>query len=254
MTSHAFMQDAHRDALGGRLRWLPRIRADLGVPPHGIIGRMDMEQARFNMVEQQIRTWDVLDQDVLDLLFSVKREDFVPMAYRMLAFADLEIPLGDGQKMWTPKLEARVVQELRIRPDEHVLEIGTGSGYLTALLAARGARVTSVEINPRLAEEARAKLARAKVGASLAHGDGARGWGRETYDAIVLTGSTPVLADAILEQLKPGGRVFAVIGEPPVMKARMTHWIAEGSYTVEDLFETVIESLLNAPVPSRFEF
>ena len=214
-----------------------------------------MEKARFNMVEQQIRTWDVLDPDVLDLLFAVKREDFVPAAYRMLAFADLEIPLGDGEKMWTPKLEARVVQELRIRRDDHVLEIGTGSGYLTALLAARGAQVTSVEINRRLHDQARTKLARADVqGIDLALGDGARGWGSDTFDAIVLTGSTPVLADALLRQLKPGGRVFAVIGEAPVMKARMTHWVAEGSYSSEDLFETVIEPLHNAPAPARFEF
>lgn len=216
---------------------------------------MDIEKARFNMVEQQIRTWDVLDPDVLDLLFAVKREDYVPAAYRMLAFADLEIPLGDGAKMWTPKLEARVVQELRIRRDDHVLEIGTGSGYLAALLAARGAHVTSVEIDRRLHDEARAKLARLSVqGVDLALGDGARGWGSDTYDAIVLTGSTPVLADAFLRQLKPGGRVFAVIGEAPVMKARMTHWVAEGSYASEDLFETVIDPLRNAPTPARFEF
>src|SRR4249919_3735934 len=109
---------------------------------------MDIEQARFNMVEQQIRTWDVLDQDILDVLFTVRREEFVPTAYRMLAFADLEIPLGDGEKMWTPKMEARVLQELALTAGETILEIGTGSGYFTALLASRGAEVTSVEINP----------------------------------------------------------------------------------------------------------
>ena len=216
---------------------------------------MDIEKARFNMVEQQIRTWDVLDPDVLDLLFAVKREEFVPSAYRMLAFADLEIPLGDGESMWTPKLEARVVQELDAKPGEHVLEIGTGSGYLTALLLARGAHVTSVEINARLAQEARAKLARFDADRlELATGDGARGWGSNTFDAIVLTGSTPVLPDEFLRQLKPGGRVFAVIGESPVMRARMTRWVAEGSYATEDLFETVIKPLQNAPVPSRFAF
>ncbi|HZQ62154.1 MAG TPA: protein-L-isoaspartate O-methyltransferase, partial [Casimicrobiaceae bacterium] len=232
-----------------------RQRPPINIAPAWDNRRMDIEKARFNMVEQQIRTWDVLDQDVLDLLFVVKREDFVPAAYRMLAFADLEIPLGAGQKMWTPKLEARVLQELRLRRGEHVLEIGTGSGYFTALLCARGAQVTSVEIDPRLAEQARAKLARFDIGpVELAIGDGARGWGKDTYDAIVLTGSTPVLADAFLAQLKPGGRVFAVTGEPPVMKARMTHWVAEGSYAVEDLFETVIDPLRNAPAPSRFEF
>src|SRR5215468_8397507 len=150
---------------------------------HGMAEPMDFEKARFNMVEQQVRTWDVHDQSILDLLFLVRREDFVPPEYRLLAFADLEIPLGDHQKMWAPKMEARVLQELAIEQGESVLEIGTGSGYFTALLARRGARVTSVEINPRLAAEARAKLARAGVGSvELAVGDGARGWGSATYN------------------------------------------------------------------------
>jgi protein-L-isoaspartate(D-aspartate) O-methyltransferase len=216
---------------------------------------MDIEQARFNMVEQQIRTWDVLDQDVLDLLFEVRREDFVPAASRMLAFADLEIPLGDGERMWTPKMEARVLQELRLHPGETVLEVGTGSGYFTALLASRGARVTSVEINPRLAAEARAKLAKAGIeGVTLAVGDAARGWGAATYDAIVLTGSTPVLPDAFLAQLQPEGRVFAVVGERPVMAARLVRRVAPDSVLATDLFETAIEPLRNAATPSRFRF
>jgi protein-L-isoaspartate(D-aspartate) O-methyltransferase len=216
---------------------------------------MDLEQARFNMVEQQIRTWEVLDPEVLDLLFVVKREEFVPAAYRMLAFADLEIPLGDGEQMWAPKLEARVLQELRLSRGEHVLEIGTGSGYLTALLAAHGARVTSVEINPRFSAEAGVRLHRADLGdVELVVGDGARGWGSGQYDAIVLTGSTPVLADAFLRQVKPGGRIFAVVGELPVMTARMIHCSAPGAFATEDLFETVVAPLRNAPAPPRFEF
>ncbi len=216
---------------------------------------MDVEQARFNMVEQQIRTWDVLDQDVLDLVFAVRREEFVPAAYRMLAFADLEIPLPGGQRMWTPKMEARVVQELKVRPRENVLEIGTGSGYLTALLATRGAQVVSVEIDPQLSADAKAKLARVGLaGIELAVGDGARGFGAANYDAIVLTGSTPVLPDAFMRQLKPGGRVFAVVGEAPVMTARLVRWVAPGSVTAQDLFETVIDPLKNAATPSRFEF
>ena len=216
---------------------------------------MDFEKARFNMVEQQIRTWDVLDQGVLDLLFLVRREDFVPPEYRLLAFADLEIPLGDHQKMWAPKMEARVLQELAIEHGESVLEIGTGSGYLTALLARLGARVTSVEINPRLAAEARAKLARAGVSSvELAIGDGARGWGSATYDAIVLTGSTPILPDAFIEQLAPGGRIFAVVGEPPVMLARLTRLVAPGALAKRILFETVVDPLTNAATPERFEF
>jgi len=216
---------------------------------------MDIEQARFNMVEQQIRTWEVLDQEVLDLLFAVRREEFVPAAYRTLAFADLEIPLPGGQRMWTPKMEARVLQELRLMPGETVLEIGTGSGYLSALMASRDALVTSVEIDPGLSVEAKQKLARAGLRqVELAVGDGARGWGAKAYDAIVLTGSTPILPDTFVRQLRPGGRIFAVVGEAPAMAARMVRWVAPGSVTEQDLFETVIEPLRNAAAPSRFRF
>lgn len=215
----------------------------------------DVERARFNMVEQQVRTWDVLDQEVLDLLFVVKREDFVPAAHRTLAFADLEIPLGAGERMWTPKMEARVLQELAIRPGESVLEIGTGSAYFTALLAARGALVTSVEIDAARAMEARGKLARHGFAkARVEVGDGARGWGRESYDAVVLTGSTPVLPDAFAAQVKPGGRLFAVVGEAPVMKARLLRSAGEGGLVPSDLFETVIPPLVNALAPERFVF
>jgi len=216
---------------------------------------MDFERARFNMIEQQIRTWDVLDQEVLDLLFIVRREDYVPSAYRELAFADLEIPLGDGERMWTPKMEARVLQELELRKDESVLEIGTGSGYFTALLAARSAEVTSVEIVPRLGSEAQAKLRRAGVAnVRLETGDGAQGYGDAQYDVIVFGGSTPVLPESWLAQLKPGGRLFAVVGDPPVMTARMTHWTGPGAITSQDLFETVIAPLRNAAQPRRFVF
>jgi len=207
------------------------------------------------MVEQQIRTWEVLDQEVLDLLFAVRREEFVPNAYRTLAFADLEIPLPGGQRMWTPKMEARVLQELRLMPGETVLEIGTGSGYLSALMASRDALVTSVEIDPGLSVEAKQKLARAGPRqVELAVGDGARGWGTKAYDAIVLTGSTPILPDTFVRQLRPGGRIFAVVGEAPAMAARMVRWVAPGSVTEQDLFETVIEPLRNAAAPSRFRF
>jgi len=216
---------------------------------------MDFEQARYNMVEQQVRTWAVLDQQVLDLLFAIHREDFVPPAYRALAFADLEIPLGDGERMWTPKMEARVLQELGLKDGESVLEIGTGSGYLTALLAARSRQVLSVEINPRVQAEARAHLDAAGVrNVRLERGDGARGWGGDAYDAIVLTGSTPVLPDSWLKQLKPGGRLFAVVGDAPVMTARLSRWSAPGAIVHEDLFETVIAPLKNAPQPERFVF
>ena len=216
---------------------------------------MDIEQARFNMVEQQIRTWDVLDQGILDLLFSVKREEFVPPAYRMLAFADLEIPLGDGEKMWMPKMEARVLQEIDLAAGETVLEVGTGSGYFTALLASQKALVTSVEINPRLAAEARARGARAgRGGKELAVGGGAPGDCTETYDIIVLTGSTPVLPDRLVAQLKPGGRLFAVVGDPPAMSARLLRSVAPDAVTTTVLFETVIKPLRNAAQPARFLF
>ena len=166
---------------------------------------MDMEQARYNMVEQQIRTWEVLDQDVLDLLFKVRREDFVPEAHRALAFVDMEIPLGHGQAMWTPKLEARVIQELAIRPTDRVLEIGTGSGYLTALLAVNAAEVVSVEIDPALTAAAantnctptafrQCHAARRRRGPRLA--------GRTGFDVIVLTGSTPLLSGALRNRLQ----------------------------------------------------
>ena len=217
--------------------------------------RFDIEHARFNMVEQQIRTWEVLDQSVLDLLFRVRREDYVPSAYRELAFADLEIPLGDGKRMWTPKMEARVLQELELLPSDVVLEIGTGSGNLTALLAARGADVTSVEIIPRLQSEAQARLRRGGVAnARVVAGDAAQGYGSAQYDAIVLTGSTPVLPEAWLAQLKPGGRLFAVVGDAPAMTARLLRWTAPGAITTEDLFETVIAPLQNAAQPRRFVF
>ena len=148
-----------------------------------------------------------------------------------------------------------MLQELQVAEGESVLEIGTGSGYLTALLSRLAARVTSVEINPRLAAGAKAKLARAGIGSvELAVGDGARGWGGETYDVMVLTGSTPVLPDTFIEQLRPGGRVFAVVGEPPVMLARLNRLVAPGSLAKRILFETVVDPLTNAATPARFEF
>jgi protein-L-isoaspartate(D-aspartate) O-methyltransferase len=215
----------------------------------------DYEQARYNMVEQQIRTWDVLDQRVLDLLFAVKREEFVPPAYRALAFGDLELPLGNGARMWTPKMEARVIQELTLRTNDRVLEIGTGSGYLTALLASCAGDVTSVEIDRSLADEAARKLSRLGFdNVRVDVGDGARGFGSETYDVIVLTGSTPLLPERFFEQLAPGGRLFAVVGEAPAMAARLVRADAPGARVATDLFETVIAPLANALSPARFEF
>jgi protein-L-isoaspartate(D-aspartate) O-methyltransferase len=220
-----------------------------------VMGSFDIEQARFNMVEQQIRPWDVLDQDVLDLLFVVKREDYVPAAHRALAFADIEIPLGGGAAMWWPKMEARVLQEVALKPLESALEIGTGSGYFTALLASSASAVTSVEIDERLAADAKLRLDRAGFdNIDLAVGDGARGWGPGRYDVVVLTGSTPVLPDKLFDQLKPGGRLFAIVGDAPAMTAQITRWTAPGARVTTNLFETVVTPLRNAQSPVRFEF
>ena len=221
---------------------------------------MNVEQARFNMVEQQIRPWEVLDQDVLDLLYAVRREEFVPQAHRSLAFSDLEIPLyenaGEGERMMQPKLEARIVQELAIRKTERILEVGTGSGYLAALLAARAHHVHSVEINATLKAFGEANLKRAGIdNVTVELGDAAQEWPRHApYDIVVLAGSTPVLPRGLLAGLKPGGRLFAVVGDPPVMEARLVTCIAEGSYHATDLFETCLAPLRNALRPGRFEF
>jgi len=217
---------------------------------------MNFEQARTNMVEQQIRTWEVLDQAVLDLLYAVPREDFVPPSCRTLAFVDMEIPIGDGEKMMAPKLEARIVQEAAPGKSERVLEVGTGSGYLTALLAHRAAHVHSVEIRPALAAFGRANLERHGAdNVTLETGDAARGWPtRAPYDLIVLTGSTPVLPKVLLEQLSPGGRLFAVVGEDPVMVARLVTCSAPGAFRSVELFDTMLAPLANAEHLPRFRF
>jgi protein-L-isoaspartate(D-aspartate) O-methyltransferase len=216
----------------------------------------DVERARFNMVEQQIRTWEVLDQRVLDLLMRVHREEFVPPQYRALAFVDMEIPLGQGEKMLAPRLEARIVQELALGPRDKVLEVGTGSGYLTALLASLGGHVVSVEIVPEFARSAGARLAAHGIAnVTLETGDAARGWDRHgPYDAIVLTGSVPVLPGAFQRSLQPGGRLFAVVGEPPVMQARLFTCSAAGAYSADGLFETCIAPLRNAQQLEKFVF
>ena len=217
---------------------------------------MNLEQARTNMVEQQIRTWEVLDQEVLDLLYVIPREEFVPQQHRALAFSDLELPIGEGERMWQPKLEARVLQELALKKSDRVLEVGTGSGYLTALMAHRAAEVYSVDIRPALAAFGRANLERHGTdNVILEVGDAARGWARHApYDAIVLTGSTPVLPQPFLDQLAPGGRLFAVVGEAPAMQARLVTSAAPGASSSVDLFETVLRPLANAEQPRRFRF
>jgi protein-L-isoaspartate(D-aspartate) O-methyltransferase len=217
---------------------------------------MNLEQARINMVEQQIRTWEVLDQEVLDLLYVIPREEFVSQQHRALAFSDLELPLGEGERMWQPKLEARVLQELALKRTDRVLEVGTGSGYLTALMAYRAAEVCSVEIRAALADFGRRNLERHGAdNVVLEIGDAARGWTRHApYDAIVLTGSTPILPQGFLDQLAAGGRLFAVVGEAPAMQARLVTCTAPGTSSSVDLFETVLRPLANAEQPRRFRF
>ncbi len=216
----------------------------------------DRERARFNMVEQQIRPWDVLDTKVLDLLHLVKREDYVPEAYRKLAFADLEIPIGQGEKMLSPKLEARILQELGVTAGDRVLEIGTGSGYLTALLSRQGGHVYSVDVIEAFTQSAEKKLAAHGIcNVTLESGDAAQGWDKHgPYDVIVLGGSTPVMPDAFQHSLSVGGRLFAVVGEAPAMDARLISCVSAGSYSTASLFETCIPALRNAPQRLRFSF
>jgi len=218
--------------------------------------QLDVERARFNMVEQQIRPWEVLDQRVLDLLLRVRREEYVPARYRALAFADMEIPLGHGETMLAPKIEARMLQELALAPGDRILEVGTGSGYMTVLLASLGSHVCSVDIVPEFTQTAGAKLAAHGVtNVTLETGDAARGWDRHApYDAIVVTGSMPVLPDAFAKSLRPGGRLIAVVGEPPVMEAQLITCVAAGAYSTTGLFETCIAPLKNAVQPERFVF
>ncbi|MGQ5521653.1 protein-L-isoaspartate O-methyltransferase family protein [Chitinimonas sp. PSY-7] len=216
---------------------------------------MDWEQARFNMVEQQIRPWDVLDMTVLALLSEVKRENFVPAARREMALVDMEIPLSAGAKMWCPKLEARVAQEVALKGTERVLEIGTGSGYLAALLSKLSKQVYSVEIDAALADQARSNLDAADIkNVTVDVGDAAKGWSKYApYDVIIATGSYPTVPEFLFEQLAEGGRLFAIVGDEPAMTASVFTKVA-GSVKQEKLFETVIVPLVNAPQPVRFAF
>ena len=217
---------------------------------------MDLEKARFNMVEQQIRTWAVLDETVLNLLSRVKREEYVPEVYRAMAFMDIEIPLGHSEAMLSPKVEARLLQELKIKSSDKVLEVGTGSGYMTALLASLAKHVHSVEIVPELSQAAAQKLAAHDFNnVTLDVGDAARGWAKYApYDVIVVTGSLPILSGEFIAQLNSGGRLIAFVGVPPVMEARRIRVIEPGVTDTEDLFETNVRMLVNAPQPQQFVF
>lgn len=217
---------------------------------------MNFEQARFNMVEQQIRPWEVLDSRVLALLENIHREDFVPVRYRKLAFADLDIPLDCGQVMMRPKIEARMLQALELSEDDTVLEIGTGSGFITACLAALSKRVVSVEIFEELHTEAERKLRDKGIrNVELFVGDVMRGWQPEqAHDVVVVTGSVPVVPEPFRGWVNPGGRMFVVTGDSPAMEARLLRRLDVTEWVEESLLETDLPRLVHAERPAEFEF
>ena len=217
---------------------------------------VNFEAARKHMVESQIRTWDVMDHHILDLVERSPREDFVPPEHRNLAYADLSIPLGHGVSMMSPRLEARLLQALDVQPKDKVLEVGTGSGYLTWLLANLGGHVHSVEIDPVLAEAAAKRLAVHGIkNAAIYIGDGASGWDTNApYDAIIFTGSLPLLPEDLQNSLTVGGRLVAVVGTGPVMDVVRITRTTQDSFTRESLLETSLPALKNAKAPARFVF
>ena len=217
---------------------------------------MNFEQARLNMVEQQIRTWEVLDQAVLDSITAIPRDKFVPESYRTLAYSDSGIPLGYGEEMMTPKVEGRLLQSLNLTPNDHVLEIGTGSGYLTALLGHLAGHVTSVEIRPAFLDSAQQKLkAYGPENVHFEEGDGIDGWrSREPFEAIVLTGSTATHRPVIKRQLSIGGRLFMVVGTSPVMEAYLITRVGDDEFVSESLFETDLKPLIGGEPKPRFQF
>lgn len=213
-----------------------------------------IEQSRFNMVEQQIRTWEVLDAQVLQLLQKIPREAFVPKSYQGLAFADIEIPLGQGQTMLAPKIEGRMLQALALQASDKVLEVGTGSGYLSALMAQQAQQVDSYEIHAALHASAKKNLAAQKIHNVHCHLGNGLAVSTGHYDAIVLTGSVPVYPQSMERLLAIGGRMLVVVGDAPVMQARLVSRIDETSFKQDILFETCLAVLAHAPQPSRFEF
>ena len=229
---------------------------------------MNYEQARFNMIEQQIRPWEVLDSQVLALLAVVRREDFVPLACKALAFVDMEIPLppqsNPSQCMLAPKVEARMLQDLAVQKHEKVLEIGTGSGYMTALLAHRAQQVVSLEIEASLAETARKNLQKAGIyNAEVRVADGAAepagpvsgsGTPGGSFDVIVLSGSVAAVPAGLLAQLKPGGRLIAIVGSEPMMRATLITRVGTDGWRTTEPWDTVAPRLLNFPEPSKFSF
>jgi protein-L-isoaspartate(D-aspartate) O-methyltransferase len=225
---------------------------------------VSLEQARFNMIEQQIRPWDVLNTSILELLSVVRREDFVPLAHKALAFVDMQIPLREptdealqrGQCMLEPKVEARLLQDLHVLPHEKVLEVGAGSGHMAALLSHRAQRVISLEIDGELARLARANLQKAGItNVEVREADGAHGVPAEApFDAIVLSGSVAEVPQALLSQLKVGGRLAAIVGFEPMMRATIITRTGEASFSTVQPWDTVAPRLAHFPEPSRFQF
>jgi protein-L-isoaspartate(D-aspartate) O-methyltransferase len=217
---------------------------------------MDYEQARFNMIEQQVRTWEVLDQRVLDMLSIVHREDFIPPPYKKLALSDVNIPLAHGQLTMQPKVEARLVQALNISDQDKILEIGTGCAYLTAILSKFGHQVISIDIYPEFINEAKQRLASYSIqNVNLINGDGIDGWpALAPYDVIVVTGSVPVANKDFEHQLKIGGRLFVIVGHSPVMEATLVTRISDTQWLREAVFETYLPALIGAKSPSKFHF
>jgi len=217
---------------------------------------MNLEHARINMIKQQLRPWNVLDPRVLELMVEVPREHFVPAAYKNIAFADITIPLAHDQMMMTPKIEGRLLQSLQLKPTDSVLEIGTGSGFLTACLAKSAKRVDSVDIFEDFITEAEAKFQALGIeNVSLAVGDGAQGWKSDSrYDVIVLTGSVPEFPKNFQEQLRSGGRLFAVVGESPVMHAQLITRLVGHEFSTDIILETDLPPLINATKTSNFIF
>ncbi len=217
---------------------------------------LNLEQARFNMIEQQIRPWDVLDDQILVTLSNTPREDFVPEQHRLLAFSDISVPLAHGQVMMAPKLEGKLLQSLTIQPTDSILEIGTGSGYLTACLARLGGRVHSLDLYDDFIQQAQARIEQHGISnVTFEQGDAAAGWQSDArFDVIAVTGSLPVLHRGFHTLLNPGGRLFVITGKPPVMQALLITRAGDQEWNQESLFETSVPALLNAPEPEAFDF
>ena len=217
---------------------------------------MNIEQARFNMIEQQIRPWDVLDPSILELLSAVRREDFVPAAHQGKAFMDIEIPLGHGRALLAPRVEARMVQDLQLNKREQVLQIGAATGFVTALIGHKARRVIGLEANAELASAARANLRKAGVNnAEIVQADGVAGFtGQAPYDAILLCGSVASVPQALLDQVKVGGRLMAIVGSEPVMQATLYTRLPDGRFSSQAMFDTVAPRLPGFAEPSQFQF